>query len=276
MNSYKFTFLFCVLLTALHSFSQKKFVRNGNFYLSWGYNKEWYSTSNIHADLPGLNSNFTFNNIRANDHIGWDKLFQRALTIPQYNYRIGYFFNEKQDLAFELNFDHTKYVVANGQTTRVTGTLKGRNVDTTIVVASNTLVYQLNNGANFFLFNLVKKFNLINTANNGMVISGLAKFGVGPLVPHVENTIFGNSNTPHFQLGGWNTGIEAGLRAVFAKHVYLEFTNKIDYARYFGLEVYQGKVNQSFFCYELILSLGYTFKFQSPKKCDTCPDNLGK
>jgi len=43
------------------------------------------------------------------------------------------------------------------------------------------------------------------------------------------------------------------------KKVYLEFTNKIDYARYSNLKVYKGTAKQAFGTYELILSLGYTF-----------------
>jgi hypothetical protein len=257
---YRYLAVCGVMIVSLASFSQKRFVSTGNYYLSWGYNTEWYSTSNIHAALPDLNSDFTYQNIQGHDHIGWDKLFQRAITIPQYNYRIGYFFNEKQDLGIELNFDHTKYVVTQGQSVKVSGKMNGRSIDTTVVVAYNTLDYQLNNGANFFLFNIVKKLNIYETPKGGINICGLGKFGVGPLIPHVQNRIFGNDNIPHFQFGGWNTGIEAGLKVTIAKHIYLEFCNKLDYARYSQLDVYKGKVNQSFFCYELILNLGYTFK----------------
>jgi hypothetical protein len=53
-------------------------------------------------------------------------------------------------------------------------------------------------------------------------------------------------------------GAEAGLRVTFFKHAYLEFTNKVDYARYSGLKVYEGTAKQAFGTYELILSLGYT------------------
>ena len=89
-----------------------KIVKNGVLYASWGYNTEWYTHSNIHIVQNSLQNNFTFENIEAHDHIGWDHLFHVQFTIPQYNYRIGYFFDKKQLWAFELNFDHTKYVVS--------------------------------------------------------------------------------------------------------------------------------------------------------------------
>jgi hypothetical protein len=59
-------------------------------------------------------------------------------------------------------------------------------------------------------------------------------------------------------VGGWNTGLEGALRATFFKYVYLEYANKIDYARYSGLKAYEGKVRQAFGTYEMILSLGFT------------------
>jgi hypothetical protein len=263
MNKMKKHVLFFVLLASSFFLqAQSSWVNNGNFYLAWGYNEEWYSNSNIHVVQPALNSDFTYQNIQARDHIGWNYLFQDALTIPQYNYRIGYYFNEKQDLGIELNFDHTKYVVYQGQTDHVSGRLNGRNIDTSLVITQKTLEYQLNNGANFFLFNLVKKVKFISSregAKKKTELAGIGRIGIGPVVPHVQDIIFGNPNAQHFQLGGWNTGIEAGIRLLFLNHVYLEFTNKIDYARYFDLRVYDGLVNQNFFTYELILTLGYTF-----------------
>ena len=252
-------FTWISVLALLPAFSQKTIVKNGSVYLSWGYNTEWYSGSDIHVVQPELNCDFTYNNIKAHDHIGWDAAFQHDITIPQYNYRLGYFFNQKQDLAFEINFDHTKYIVTYGQPVVVTGKINGKSVNESYRTYYNVLDYQLNNGANFLLFNLVKKLSIYTSAKGGINLVGLGKFGIGPLVPHVQNRIFGNDNVAHFQLGGWNTGLEAGFRLTALSHIYLEFSNKLDYARYSGLQVYKGTVNQSFFCYELILSLGYTF-----------------
>ncbi|HTA26170.1 MAG TPA: hypothetical protein VK809_00155 [Bacteroidia bacterium] len=212
-----------------------------------------------------MNNNFAFNNLVAHDHIGWNNMFSVPATIPQYNYRIGYFFNKKQDLAIELNFDHTKYIVAQGYNVIVSGTLHGRTVDTTVNINNSTLRYFLNNGANFFLFNLVKKFTLFSTKDKKFRIDGLVKAGVGPVVPHVDNTIFGNDNRRQFQLGGWNTGVEATIKVVLFQHIYLEYCNKLDYARYSGLEIYGGTAHQAFGTYENIANVGYTFHFNHKK-----------
>ncbi len=241
--------------------AQTKKERKGEFYFSWGYNKEWYTHSSVKVNQPELNNNYTFQNIHSNDHIGWDQgLLSIPLSIPQYNYRIGYFFNKKKGLAWEINFDHTKHLITDGQQAHLVGTLGGRQVDTTINFSqSNGFVYYLNNGANFLLFNIVKRWNWDESKTGNFKLDFLAKAGIGPVIPHVQNTLFGYPNDMGFQIGGWNMGIEAGVRSTFHKHVYVEFTNKIDYARYSNLKVYKGTAKQAFGTYELILSLGYTF-----------------
>jgi hypothetical protein len=248
--------------------AQLNLVKNGAFYFSWGYNTEYYSKSDLYIDQPGLNSNYVFKDISAKDHIGWDQLFQHALSIPQYNYRLGYFFNKKQDWAFEVNFDHTKYIVRKDQVVQVVGQRNGQAINSPILITDSVLIYFLNNGANFLLFNLVKKKDFYSSPMNNLKVAGLLKGGVGPVIPHVENVIFGERNEPHFQIGGWNTAIEATLKVTLFNHVFLEFCNKLDYARYSNLRIYKGLAHQSFFTYEIIGNLGYTFSCGKEKKTE--------
>lgn len=240
---------------------KNKTERKGEFYFSWGYNKEWYTNSNVRVKQPALNNNYTLKNVTSHDNVGWDKdLLQKPISIPQYNYRFGYFFNRIKGLAWEINFDHTKHILTDGQTAKLVGTLGGRTVDTSILFAkSNGFNYYLNNGANFLLFNIVKRWNWYNNKNQNLKIDFLGKAGIGPVIPHVENTFFGKANDDGFQLGGWNIGTEACIKATFYKKIFLEFSNKVDYARYSGLKVYQGKAKEAFGTYEMVLSLGYTF-----------------
>ncbi|MEO8171914.1 MAG: hypothetical protein ABI581_02480 [Sediminibacterium sp.] len=261
MKLIKLNILFLLALPLLTQAQEKKKERKGEFYFSWGYNKEWYTHSDVKVNQPSLNNNYKLVGVRSHDHPGWDEgLFTTPISIPQYNYRFGYFFNKKRGLAFEINFDHTKHIIQDGQQVRLSGTLNGRQTDSTINFSEgNGFYYYLNNGANFLLFNIVKRWNWQESKTGNFKIDALGKAGIGPVIPHVQNSFFGKANDPGFQLGGWNMGVEAGARATFYKHVYLEFTNKIDYASYSNLKVYQGTAKQSFGTYELILSLGYTF-----------------
>jgi len=249
----------CFLLSASAAFAKKDKHRARSFYASWGYNEEWYTKSTVHVKQSDLGNNYDLLHVHGQDHKGWDSksVFKQALTIPQYNYRLGCYFNKKQDLAIELNFDHTKYIITDGQTIHLKGSINHSATNENITFSeANGFYYYLNNGANFFLFNLVKRVGLYNTVSNNLRIDLTGKAGIGPVIPHVQNSFFGQANKQQFQFGGWNTGIETALRVTFLKYVYLEFSQKVDYARYSHLEIYHGRASQNFGCYELILSVG--------------------
>jgi hypothetical protein len=237
----------------------KKKRRPGSLYLSWGYNQEWYTKSTVHVKQDALGNDYDMVQVNGNDHKGWNNksIFRQPVTIPQYNYRIGYYFNKKQDMGIEINFDHTKYIITDNQYVHVKGKLNNRTVDSNVLFAETRgFYYFLNNGANFFLFNFVKRFELYNSRL--LYIDMIGKVGVGPVIPHVENRLFDVPNNPHFQFGGWNTGLESALRVTVKHYVFLEISQKVDYARYSNLKVAAGgTAKQDFGTYELILSAGF-------------------
>ncbi len=258
--SQKYLTAFFVLLVCNCTAQNNRVPRKGEFYLSWGYNKDWYTNSNVKINQPGLGNNYQFVKVKGHDHPGWDEgLFREALTIPQYNYRIGYLLNNKRNLGIEINFDHTKFIISDGQSANIRGVYKSRNIDSIVKFSKdNGFYYYLNNGANFLLFNITKRKLWYKTKNIKVDLFG--KAGIGPVIPHVENSFFGNENVSGFQLGGWNTGLEGALRSTFFNHIYLEFAAKLDYARYANLNIYNGRAKQVLRTAELILNLGYTFK----------------
>jgi hypothetical protein len=258
-----------MLVFAIPVFSMaqtKSRERKGEFYFSWGYNTEWYTHSNVRIDQPALGNDFTFRDITGHDHRGWDEqLFTKALTIPQYNYRLGYIFNKKKQLGIEINFDHTKFLFGDDQLVHIVGKINNKAYDGHVIfrdngTADSSSFYYLNNGANFLLFNIVKRWRLLANKKQTIQIDGFGKAGIGPVIPHVENKFFDQpKNDPHFQFGGWNIGAEGAIRATFFKYIYLEYTNKLDYARYSGLKIYEGTARQAFGTYEMMLNLGLSF-----------------
>ena len=257
---------FAVLLLCSQSFTaagkseKTKKNRTRSIYFSWGYNEEWYTRSTVHIKQDALGNDYEMVRVHAQDHKGWDhNFFHEALSIPQYNYRLGMYINKKQDLGIEINFDHTKYIISNNQEVHITGTLNNQPTTETINFSQkNGFYYFLNNGANFLLFNIVKRVQLYQAFHNSFRLDLTGKAGIGPVIPHVQNSLFGEANDPHFQFGGWNTGAETAIRATIMRYAYLEFSQKVDYARYSDLKSYDGTAKQNFGCYELILSLGVT------------------
>jgi len=248
----------CLSLTANAKTTKNKKNRTGSLYLSWGYNGEWYTRSTVHVHQSGGND-YELIHVHAHDHEGWNTgVLNKALSIPQYNYRLGYYFNKKQDLGIEINFDHTKYLIVDNQDVRIQGTRNGTPITpgTINYSATNGFYYYLNNGANFLLFNIVKRVQLYHDQTNNLRLDLTGKVGIGPVIPHVQNEFFGEENHSGFQFGGWNTGVETALRATIYRYAYVEFSQKVDYARYSNLNVYEGTAKQNFGCYELILSVG--------------------
>ncbi len=87
---------------------------------------------------PALGNSFTFANVYGHDHKGWDEqFFTKALTIPQYNYRLGYIFNKKKGLGFEINFDHTKWLFGDEQWVHVKGKINNQPFDGQVFFADS-------------------------------------------------------------------------------------------------------------------------------------------
>ena len=110
-------------------------------YFQWGYNTEWYTKSNIHIRMSNGN-NFILHHAVGTDKPDLDAIGKEPfdVSIPQYNYRIGFYLNNSHTKAIELNFDHPKYVVEDGQRIHVTGTIDERPVDGDSVMNPQTFL----------------------------------------------------------------------------------------------------------------------------------------
>ena len=102
-------------------------ARGPRFFVSWGYNGDSYTKSDLHIRQQSLGSDFTLVSVQARDSKPWTSIFNHSLFVPQYNVRAGFFFNERWGI--ELALDHFKWIVKQGQEVRITGTLNGAAVD---------------------------------------------------------------------------------------------------------------------------------------------------
>jgi hypothetical protein len=230
------------------------------FFVSWGYNGDSYSKSDMHFSQPSLGNDFTLAAVQARDSKGWtDGLFSHSLTVPQYNLRFGLFFNERW--GAEVAFDHFKWIVKEDQQVRMTGTLNGLPVDADVVLTEDVLRYQLNNGANPIFINLLRRFKLVERPSRTGNVAILLKAGGGFAIPHTQNTVFGVPNEKGFQFfQGWNLDAGAAVRAHLWRSLYFEFEDKFVYARYFGVNVDQGKAGHSVNANMFTFNFGVAFR----------------
>lgn len=243
----------------------------GTFYFSWGYNKDWFSKSDIHFKNTSNEYNpvthqidsydFTLYDVKAKDRPGFKDILRTDLTIPQYVYRLGYYFNNKKDLGIEINFDHAKYVMEGWQTLHLKGTIRGQYYDQdTLVRPDSFLAFEHSDGANFLMVNFLKRQKLFVSKNNKHVLSGIVKVGGGVVIPRTDVTLFGQRLNNRFHIAGWIAGIETGFRYEAFKHIFMEYTVKGTYANYMNvLVIGAGKAHHTFWTFENILTLGYQF-----------------
>ncbi|HYN09077.1 MAG TPA: hypothetical protein VES67_16970 [Vicinamibacterales bacterium] len=229
------------------------------FFVSWGYNGDSFAKSDLHISQPSLGNDFTLVGVRARDSKAWTSLFSHSLFVPQYNFRVGVFFNERWGL--ELAHDHIKWIVRKDQQVRLTGTLNGAAVDTQVTLAPDVLRYQLNNGANPLFVNLIRRVRLRGEPGRTGSVFFLAKAGGGFANPHTENAVFDQPNEKGFQFfQGWNMDAVAAVRMHILKRLYFEFEEKAVYARYFGVKVDRGTARHSVKASEFTFSFGMAFR----------------
>jgi hypothetical protein len=250
------------------------FFRDAEWYGSWGYNKEYWSPSDIHVSQPSLGSNFTISGVHGTDEFSFDDMFNPTDFFgPQYNIRIGRFIDDARTIAVELSLDHSKYQTTIGQSAQVNGTINGVPVNSSQVLSANYFNEVLHNGANHVMLNGVYRYPLIGQTNETLSVAAIAKAGLGIMLPHTTDTILGNTNSVGpktlgnsvglnngwWQLNGWTAGVEGGFRFVVFKPVYLELTDKIAYSRFDDLPAYLGTIQQSLWMNEIIVSIGFTY-----------------
>lgn len=273
MKPYFYSLL--IALTCItNSFSQEQIPvkkTKGSLYFSWGYNRDAFSKSDIHlknttGEYNPVTGNhdyydFTIYDATAKDRNGIRDVFNTDLTIPQYVYRIGYYFNNKKDLGIEINFDHVKYVMRDWQTLHVKGNILGQEVDKdTLISPDNFLHFEHTDGANFLMLNIMKRQRLYASKNDKHWISVIGKVGAGPVIPRTQVTIFGQDLNNRFHIAGYCAGIELGLRYDAFKHIFIEYTAKGAYANFTNVLVLgSGKAHHHFWTAENILTLGFQF-----------------
>jgi len=227
----------------------------GEFFFSWGYNGDRYARSDMHFQQSDLGNDFTLHGVHASDEKGWTDLFHHSLTVPEYNVRLGYFFNARWGI--ELAIDHIKWVVDQDQQVRITGTLGGAPVDRTTTLTTDVLRYKLNNGANPVFINVIRRMAIAGEPGHTGNVSLLVKAGAGFAVPHTENAVFDQPNKAGFQwFHGWDTDVAVAARINLFKRVYLELEDKLLYAGYRDININHGIARHSVKGNEMSFSFG--------------------
>ncbi len=257
------------MLTMTVAFSQKKEPFFKGMYVQWGYNTEWYTKSNIHIKMANGN-NFILHKVKAHDRPDMDAVTKKPteISIPQYNYRFGFYLNKAHTRSLEINFDHIKYIVTDGQKAHVTGKIDGVAVNGDSVLNPNTFLHlEHTDGGNLLHINYVEQKTLFTTKDKSRPLVNLIwKAGAGINIPRTDFTWRGSRLNNDFHVAGYNFAAEAGARFYPLKKLFIEGTAKTGYAHYINAlantnELKGNRVHHGFGYFELIGLVGYDINF---------------
>ncbi len=269
--------------------TRELFKREGRFFLFWGYNRATYSHSNM--KFWGDGYSFKINDIRATDDATqFSSVYfnPTGFTVPQFNYRIGYFISDKNYIS--IGSDHMKYSMAK-QTTHLTGTItKGQNIGTynnkEVVVGEDADVanpgpsyidnlqggfvsnFEHCDGLNDFAAEFGRLEQLWISKNHKHALSVTASAGLGMVIPDTDADVLGQppkhdmeANKKSYHLAGYSVSATMGFQFDFFKHAFILARAKVGYINLPDITttIYGGKASQHFEFLEPMAVIGYSF-----------------
>lgn len=241
-SKYCFTFTFFLSIffsgkatdEANFTFWNIKENNKGKMYLFWGYNRAAYSTSDI--KFKGRDFYFELTDVKANDRqtkFNWNLYFNpKNLTIPQTNFKLGYFFSDKY--SFSIGVDHMKYVLDNSQMGTITGTINTGTIHDGVYfqdqkkLVQSFIAYEHTDGLNYLNIEF-NRFDGIFKTKKWFHIQTIVGIGAGALVPKTRVVLMGRSLYDEFHLAGFGINIKTGLNLSIGKYFFIQTEGKLGY-----------------------------------------------
>jgi hypothetical protein len=216
------------------------------------------------------------------------------MTIPQTNFRMGYFINDHYSVS--IGWDHMKYVMTQNQTANVTGYINlpadqagsiynGVYNNTPVDMSQGGAIeggYDKGvtnpNGTAFLMYEHTDGLNYINTEvsrhddiskwfglpNTDKVQINLTEgLGAGLLYPKTNTTLLGMERHDDFHISGYGLSAKAGINFTFFKYFYLQGELKGGYINMQDIRTTtsnEDKASQDFFFFQRIIAVGGIFR----------------
>ncbi|QDO95621.1 hypothetical protein FNB79_00680 [Formosa sediminum] len=252
-------------------------TNKGKFFVSWGGNRDHFSNSDI--TFTGDDYNFTLYDVAAHDKPkGWhvDYINPANMTIPQTNFRLGYFISDHY--AVTLSLDHMKYVMTQDQTVRANGYINipendesslynNSFQDSPVLLHKGFLTFEHTDGLNYIhteiarFDDISKLFGINNT--DVFQVKLTESVGGGVLYPKTNAKVFAYKRNDDFHIAGYGLSTSAGLNLTFFKHFFIQGDLKGGFINLPDIRTTKNpsdRASQHFFFYETIFSIGSIFR----------------
>jgi len=244
----------------------------GKFYIFWGGNRETYSKSDI--NFKGADYNFTIYDVEAHDKPkGWnlDYVNPARMTIPQTNFRIGYFINDHYNISIGL--DHMKYVMNNNKRVNYSGYYPNAGsydenpTNDQLTLTEDFLLFEHTDGLNYIstevsrVDDISKYIGLPNT--DKFQINITEGLGGGFLYPKTNATLLEKERHDDFHISGYGLSAKAGLNITFFKYFFIQAELKGGYINMNDIRTTKDpidKASQDFWFFQRTIALGGIFR----------------
>jgi len=156
---------------------------------------------------------------------GLDPYFHPTeITIPQTNFRIGYFINDKWNVS--LGFDHMKYVVEANQVVNISGNISLANEfngvynNDSIKLISTFLEYEHTDGLNYINVELRRNIDLLQTGKTKLAL--VTGGGIAAIIPRTKTVLFNQLNRDAYQLSGFGIAPLLSMKLTFWDWFFLQ------------------------------------------------------
>tara|TARA_B100001287_G_scaffold276768_1_gene289316 strand:+ start:7076 stop:7957 length:882 start_codon:yes stop_codon:yes gene_type:complete len=287
---------FLLLLTILMFFSvfaqrrnkvkPKKSVNAGAFFLHWGYNRNFYTKSDINFNGPGYD--FTLQDCQAEDRqkpFGFENYLKlNSLTTPQFNVRVGYMI--KRHWAISLGFDHMKYILKDNVPYQLSGTINpgvdletswsGTYINEPVITQESSFHYENSNGLNYLRAEVSRVDQWYRQRNSAwFALSSLFGAGVGAIVSINDFTFAGRKSIETQSLSGMALSLHADMRLEFFRHFYIQPGISSGFMLQNNVktrpEDFNSIASQQFAYLEAHVLFGWLFYLKPVNACDACP-----
>ena len=247
-------------------------TNKGKFYVYWGGNRGYYSGSDIR--FKGTDYDFTLENASAHDKPkGWhvDYINPARITIPQTNFRLGYFFSDHYNVS--IGVDHMKYVMTQNQEVGIKGHYPNQGSYGELLPNGNVLLteefvtFEHTDGLNYVNAEInrvddISKYVYINDTDK-IQLNTTVGVGTGLLYPKTNAQMFGRQRYDDFKVSGFGFSAKAGLNLTFYKHFFIQYEAKVGYIDITNARISQNssdKAMHHFTIFESIIAIGGIFR----------------
>lgn len=205
---------------SITSYSQEAGLK-GNVSIFWGWNRGWFTDSDIRFN--GENYDFTLYNVKANDRqtpFSADIYLNPAkMTIPQTNFKAGYFISDHYCIS--AGFDHMKYVMVPDQTVKINGEINfvnspynGTYDNADIVLKETFLQYEHTDGLNYINAGISRYDRIIDLPKLRTSIYFTEGFDAGMVMPRTAVRFMNQELSDYYHIAGYGMNLQAGLSII--------------------------------------------------------------